>query len=628
MYLNDSELKEARERRMLEIKSYDTLREIVIYSIFLSLLVAFTYTNVGNSTYAYHKNLLNTFNPSDVYDTKGFWDWSRNTLATNLRATVWYNGKQPYGLAGFLNDKTSRMVGYAVLRQLRVQKESCKIPNSLKNVTNFCNSDLNMINEEKQSYGLNWMEYNETVFEEVGMSRIYNSFIYRNSDSLQGLPYWGSFNLYNGGGYVYELRGKLNHLVGNLTFLQQNNWIDRQTRAVFAEFSIYNPNINLFMVSTILFEFLPSGNILASARFDPLNLFSEYDSYVGMRIAFGVLYLVFVFYFMITQTISIYKLGVKKYFCTFWNILDWTIYILAWASFSIYLYRFYSAQKVLDFFKNTSGYGYIKLQNVNEWNQILTYLLGISCALATIKFLRLFRFNRKIYSLIFTLKYTFKELFWFSIIFLVIYMAFVQVLYLMLYERVLGYQSFIKAMATSFQIMLGKFSADSLQNDGRFLAILFFSMYNVFIVMMMLNMFISILTDGFDAVRKESKQKSNDLEILDFFLHRFKDMVGYNKKEKVEAQNLKSHNDYHDYTNTLTVKVNDLIFKVIENANENNVLGTIPDEENEASNNVDLNDAVVKKTKVESNIIKRKEFHKKNTVFDQNGNPDLTRKND
>jgi polycystin 1L2 len=596
--------------------SYDTLREIIIYSIFLSLLIAFTYTNVGNSTYAYHKNLLNTFDPSGVHDTKGFWNWARNTLVTNLRATVWYNGKQPYGLAGFLNDKTSRMVGYAVLRQLRVKKDSCSVPNNLKNFTSFCNSDLNFLNQEKQNYGLNWMEYNESVLEEVGMSRIHNSFVYRNSDTLQGLPYWGTFNLYNGDGYVYELRGKLDFLLGNLTLLQKNNWIDRQTRAVFVEFSIYNPNINLFMVNTILFEFLPSGNILSSARFDPLNLFSEYDSYVGMRIAFGVLYLIFVFYFIVTQTISIYKLGFRKYFATFWNILDWSIYVLAWASFSIYIYRFYSAQKVLDFFKNTSGYGYIKLQYVNEWNQILTYLLGISCALSTIKFLKLFRFNRKIYSLVLTLKFSVQELFWFSIIFLVIFMAFVQVQYLILYERVFGYQSFIKAMATSFQIMLGKFSSASLLDDGRFLAILFFSMYNIFIVIIMINMFISILNDGFDAVRKESKQKSNDLEILDFFINKFKDMVGYNKKEKNDTDNIRCHNDYLDYTNTLTVKVNDLISKVIENANENKVLETIPDEENEEeAKSADLNNTIEKKSKVESNIFKRKEFHKKNTAF-------------
>ncbi len=51
----------------------------------------------------------------------GFWSWSINKLSTGLRANIWYNGEQPYGLAGFINDFSSRMIAYATLRQLRVK---------------------------------------------------------------------------------------------------------------------------------------------------------------------------------------------------------------------------------------------------------------------------------------------------------------------------------------------------------------------------------------------------------------------------------------------------------------------------------------------------------------------------
>ena len=50
-----------------------------------------------------------------------FWLWAINKLATGLRANAWYNDVQPYGLAGFINDFSSRMIGFAVLRQLRVK---------------------------------------------------------------------------------------------------------------------------------------------------------------------------------------------------------------------------------------------------------------------------------------------------------------------------------------------------------------------------------------------------------------------------------------------------------------------------------------------------------------------------
>ncbi len=51
-----------------------------------------------------------------------FWDWAREVLAPGLRASTLYNGMQPFGLAGYINDTSSRMIGYAVLRQVRMKK--------------------------------------------------------------------------------------------------------------------------------------------------------------------------------------------------------------------------------------------------------------------------------------------------------------------------------------------------------------------------------------------------------------------------------------------------------------------------------------------------------------------------
>lgn len=53
-----------------------------------------------------------------------FWNWTINQLSYELRAETWYNGKQPYGLAGYINDFNSRMIGYATLRQKRIQNSN------------------------------------------------------------------------------------------------------------------------------------------------------------------------------------------------------------------------------------------------------------------------------------------------------------------------------------------------------------------------------------------------------------------------------------------------------------------------------------------------------------------------
>jgi hypothetical protein len=56
-----------------------------------------------------------------------FWSWSRDKLSQSLRANAWYNNGQPFGLAGYLNDFSSRMIGYATLRQLRVKNSKNEV---------------------------------------------------------------------------------------------------------------------------------------------------------------------------------------------------------------------------------------------------------------------------------------------------------------------------------------------------------------------------------------------------------------------------------------------------------------------------------------------------------------------
>jgi polycystin 1L2 len=45
-------------------------------------------------------------------------------LSEGLRAGKWYNKDQPIGLAGYINDKNSRMIGYATIRQLRMKNSN------------------------------------------------------------------------------------------------------------------------------------------------------------------------------------------------------------------------------------------------------------------------------------------------------------------------------------------------------------------------------------------------------------------------------------------------------------------------------------------------------------------------
>ena len=59
------------------------------------------------------------------------------------------------------------------------------------------------------------------------------------------------------------------------------SWIDYYTRAVFLEFTVYNPNVNLFSYVNYLMEFPATGGIIASPRIISFQIYS------GMCTAFS-----------------------------------------------------------------------------------------------------------------------------------------------------------------------------------------------------------------------------------------------------------------------------------------------------------------------------------------------------
>ena len=188
----------------------------------------------------------------------------------NIRAQSWYNGDQPRYLNGFLNDKSNRLIGWATMRQLRVKSISC----SDQRLISQCSRDYNLFNEEKQSFQPGWT--NQTNDEQYS-SAIVKSFEYQRSEKLDTSFTIGEHGIYSGNGYVYEYHGSLMNLRGNLSQLHRLGWIDERTRAVFIQMTLYNPNVQLFTAVTLLAEFLSSGGVFTSARFEPVNFFGRTD---------------------------------------------------------------------------------------------------------------------------------------------------------------------------------------------------------------------------------------------------------------------------------------------------------------------------------------------------------------
>ena len=53
-----------------------------------------------------------------------YWTWLEESFVGKIRAQSWYNGDPPRNLSGFLDEKNNRLLGWVMMRQLRVKPSS------------------------------------------------------------------------------------------------------------------------------------------------------------------------------------------------------------------------------------------------------------------------------------------------------------------------------------------------------------------------------------------------------------------------------------------------------------------------------------------------------------------------
>ena len=114
-------------------------------------------------------------------NSNDYWEWAHSTLISELRAQAHYNGQPPYGLRGFIGDHVNRIMGYAILRQIRVVPNSCRylmsitiksspinsvisdyrVSDKIHSMTQECAAKSAVFNEDDRNYCNAWVEQNE-----------------------------------------------------------------------------------------------------------------------------------------------------------------------------------------------------------------------------------------------------------------------------------------------------------------------------------------------------------------------------------------------------------------------------------------------------------------------------------
>ena len=652
---NLTELEKAKLNRLKEIKMGVILKEIFSYLFFLWILIVLSYGNRDPNAFLMKQTIKSVIIEGsnsgeafeDVKTPDDLWSWMKSTLIPELFVGRWYNRHQPYGLRGFMNDRVNRMMGYPVLRQVRIRPQNnCKVdPGIASHISSdrlHCRKFSSIIWEDRKNYEPQWIathssfntsqdsslsslmrqkrnasstsfsssitnallsdeenmhfksregkevstilpnlvsssfpvnknimengvkderegsstgkndvqdedegdvkysEEDDSIDDKSIVTKIpgedfvilnpskskKNEWMYRKAAELDGLPFWGLLDWYSGGGYLVPLKGTPKEITSHLERLQNDSWIDSRTRALFVEFAVYNPQVNLFAVATITAEFQAGGGIIPNHRIDVIRLMRYHQGFGLFVILCELTYVGFIIYFTVREIKSFRESG-RDYFKSYWNWAEMLVVIFSYIGMVLYVYRVIITNRILKIFDRTKGNGYIKLQFVTSIDELFGYIIAFTIFIGILKFIRLLRFNKRMGVLYSTLNQCSKDLKSFCIVFCVVFFSFVQMFYLLFGLHMKDFGSFINSAETTFGMMTGKFDFDSMVRASPFLGPVAFFVFVLIASMVLINIFLTLIISAFETVKHDVMKQSNEYEIVDFMMKKVKELMGF-----------------------------------------------------------------------------------------------------
>ncbi|XP_040537000.1 polycystic kidney disease protein 1-like 2 isoform X2 [Gallus gallus] len=501
---------------MKEQKAFALIREILAYLGFLWMLLLVAYGQRDPNSYYLNKHIESSFTEGfhDVYSYEDFFTWAKTTLVKNLYGSY----------KGFITDGNSKLVGSARIRQVRVKGDSCPISPILQRVIQECHAPYSLQTEDTSDYGEHW---NTSVFDIS--SDLSSAWHYQSQSKLRGQPVWGKLAIYGGGGYVIHLGTDPQNASRILQYLFNNVWLDTFTRAVFVEFTVYNANVNLFCIVSLMFETNALGAFFTSAELQSVRLYPYTNTLHIFVVAAEVIYFLFIVYYMMVQG-KLMKALKWRYFHSKWNLLEMAIILISWSALSVFVKRTILGSRDISYYQERKEHS-VSFNETARADAVLGYLIAFLVLLSTVKLWHLLRLNPKLNMITSTLRRAWGDISGFITVIAIMFLAYSIATNLIFGWKLCSYKTLSDSAETMVSLQLGIFNYEEILDYNPILGSLLIGSCIVFMTFVVLNLFISVILVAFSEEQKHY-QPSEEEEIVDLMLMKLFGFFGIKCKQE------------------------------------------------------------------------------------------------
>lgn len=386
-----------------------------------------------------------------------------------------------------------------------------------------CNDRYHMYHQEAKDFCLGWKEppcpEEESVYRFTSNAWKFTSY----ADALS-MPVFGYYNTYSGGGYIAELDVNLDVSQKILEELFSELWVDRQTRAIIIEYTVFNANTNMFCYINLMAEFPETGGVLTYYLIRPFRIY-QHTGALGAYIFFNeMIFVIVVFIALIKVILKLRRLG-SKYFSDSWHINEFFCLLTCLVAIAIYVLREVISRLTMTQFRENPK-RYVSFYHITIWDEVLVNIIGLLSFICTVRMIRILGYSKRSSDLMQVLKNAGKDLYYFSIMFFLLFAPFAIVAFVIFGPVLEDYRDMLVTTATLITCMIGRSPFTEMRLMEPFFAQVYFGSFIFFEVFILLTMFLAILNESISAVRAEEQVDYTQHDMLDLLIGKFKGAIG------------------------------------------------------------------------------------------------------
>ncbi|XP_066545891.1 polycystin-1-like protein 1 [Amia ocellicauda] len=556
-----AQLRQVRDRVRKETLKQKTLRELVLYITMLFLLLFVTYGKFSSNHYHLNQAVRKEFtrspnNPfSGVKTYEDWWNWSLTTLLDGLYWDTWYNRASAESKAGAVHG-TCILIGEPTLKKIHVTNRTvCKIHSLFADLVPDCLPTYSPVDRGPgQSEG--------TASLALG----------------DGPQHCGRIACYTGQGTRVNLGRARSSASVKLQELKASGWLDRDTRAVMVEFTLYNPPSNLFTSVSLLAEMPITGGLLPSVSIESVRVYHILCVLDYCIMGFELLFLAFILVQNYFQVYAMTQKGLLMYWQDPCNWLEVSIIVISLLYYIYYLYGFILTVEVIDRLQRDNFKAFVDLSFLSSWEQLTRCLHGVIVFLLLVKCIFVLRMNKVMAPSVTGLRLSLSTIMWpvvAGIIFMTAYACLGNLVFL---STSRSFSTIVRSFQTVFTHCMGASKLQTLSSLNRIHHASISVYYGTLFVIMTITwtaLIIGILTSLARAAKKSSKRK---------YLVTFSDVMAYIRDRALVFIGRKRHRWIDNsiqrsyfYLDEFENLVDELLFRL--NAFSNSLHHTLPNKE-------------------------------------------------